>query len=170
MLFCSFTKRITPKICWFCLVLINSVLLNILWVWILFWRERRAEAELNLARSRLLINLVPYRSSQVPSPVPPYCTPMPNRLTVVPVIHITLNTDLSKQDRPKHRTCSTFSRVLCLRTERSSIKRDQTALSHFSHGHTTMKRSVVYSGWEMAPSTGHQTPTPVRSTVPRKCI
>ena len=28
------TKGITPKICWFCLVLINSVLLNLLRVWI----------------------------------------------------------------------------------------------------------------------------------------
>ena len=27
--FCSLTKGITPKFCWFCLVLINSVLLNL---------------------------------------------------------------------------------------------------------------------------------------------
>ena len=33
MSFCSLTKGITPKICWFCLVLINSVLLNLLCVW-----------------------------------------------------------------------------------------------------------------------------------------
>ena len=30
MPFCSLTKGITLKICWFCLVLINSVLLNLL--------------------------------------------------------------------------------------------------------------------------------------------
>ena len=35
MSFCSLTKGITPKIGWFCLVLINSVLLNLLCVWIL---------------------------------------------------------------------------------------------------------------------------------------
>jgi len=29
------TKGITSKICWFCLVLINSVILNLLCVWIL---------------------------------------------------------------------------------------------------------------------------------------
>ena len=33
MSFCSFTKGITPNICWFCLVLINRVLLNLLCVW-----------------------------------------------------------------------------------------------------------------------------------------
>ena len=34
MSFCSLTKGITPNICWFCLVLINSVLFNLLRVWI----------------------------------------------------------------------------------------------------------------------------------------
>ena len=41
MSFCSFTKGITPKIGWFCLVLINSVLLNLLCVWILFQNASR---------------------------------------------------------------------------------------------------------------------------------
>ena len=36
MSFCGLTKRITPKICWFCLVVINNILLNLLCVWILF--------------------------------------------------------------------------------------------------------------------------------------
>ena len=33
MSFCSLTKGATPNICWFCLVLINGVLLNLLCVW-----------------------------------------------------------------------------------------------------------------------------------------
>ena len=36
VLFCSFTKGITLKNCWFCLVLINGVLLKCLCVWIEF--------------------------------------------------------------------------------------------------------------------------------------
>ena len=35
MSFCSLAKVITQKICWFCLVLINTVLLNLLCAWIL---------------------------------------------------------------------------------------------------------------------------------------
>ena len=33
VLFCSLTTWLIPNICWFCLVLINSVLLNLLCVW-----------------------------------------------------------------------------------------------------------------------------------------
>ena len=36
VLFYTLTKGITPNICWYCLVLMNSVLLNLLCVWILY--------------------------------------------------------------------------------------------------------------------------------------
>ena len=36
MSFCSLTKGITPKICWFCLALINSVLCNLFCVWMTY--------------------------------------------------------------------------------------------------------------------------------------
>ena len=41
--FCSLTKGTTLKICWFCLVLINSILLNVLCVWNVSdsWRLRK---------------------------------------------------------------------------------------------------------------------------------
>ena len=43
--FCSLTKGITPKICWFCLTLISSVLLNPLCVWILFYLRHLQETD-----------------------------------------------------------------------------------------------------------------------------
>ena len=41
MSFCSLTKWITPKMFWFCFILVNSVPLNLLCVCIPEWLERR---------------------------------------------------------------------------------------------------------------------------------
>ena len=62
MSFCSFTKGISPKICWFCLVPINSVLLNLLCVWILFQNASRPVILVTDFFPQLLCCAVSYRS------------------------------------------------------------------------------------------------------------
>ena len=59
--------------------------------------------------------------------------------------------------------CKAFSSCLSMFTERAVINlvRPANTLSHFSHEHSTVKRSGVYPGWEMAPSSSHQTPLSV---------